>query len=42
MANVYFGREDAPIEAATWKLLDDAMVRAAKSQIAGRRVLPIE
>ena len=42
MANTYLGREDAPIEAATWKLLDDVMVQAAKSQIAGLRILPIE
>jgi len=42
MANSYLGRDDAPIEAATWKLIDDAMVQAAKGQIAGRRILPLE
>ena len=42
MANNYLGRDDAPIEASTWKLIDDVMVQAAKSQIAGRRILPIE
>ncbi|MFY9749982.1 MAG: family 1 encapsulin nanocompartment shell protein [Methanoregula sp.] len=42
MANNYLGRDDAPIEASTWKLIDDMMVQAAKSQIAGRRILPIE
>ncbi len=42
MANTYLGRDDAPIEAATWKLLDDVTVQAAKSQLSGRRILPIE
>jgi uncharacterized linocin/CFP29 family protein len=42
MANSYLGREDAPIEAATWKLIDEVMVQAAKSQLSGRRILPIE
>jgi uncharacterized linocin/CFP29 family protein len=42
MANVYLGREEAPIGAETWKLIDDVAVQAAKSQITGRRLLPIE
>ncbi|HNX16911.1 MAG TPA: family 1 encapsulin nanocompartment shell protein [Methanoregula sp.] len=42
MPNSYLGRDDAPLEAETWKLLDSAMVQAAKSQISGRRFLPIE
>ena len=38
MANTYLGRDDAPIEAATWKLLDDVTVQAAKSQLSGCRI----
>ena len=36
MANAYLGREEAPIGAETWKLIDDVAVQAAKSQITGR------
>jgi len=42
MANTYLGRDDAPIGAETWKLIDDVAVQAAKSQLAGRRLLAIE
>ncbi|MEN6396430.1 MAG: family 1 encapsulin nanocompartment shell protein [Methanoregula sp.] len=42
MAGSYLGREDAPIEGATWNLLDNVMVQAAKSQLSGRRLLSIE
>jgi len=42
MANTYLGRDDAPIAAATWKLIDDVMIQAAKSQMTGRKILPIE
>jgi len=42
MANAYLGREDAPIDPATWKIIDDVTVEAAKSQLAGRRIIPIE
>jgi len=42
MSERYLGREDAPIEARTWELLDAAMVDAAKSVLAGRRLLHIE
>jgi uncharacterized linocin/CFP29 family protein len=42
MANKYLAREDAPFGAETWKLLDDAMMVAAKSQLVGRRLLHIE
>ena len=42
MVNNYLARDDAPIDAASWKLIDDVMVKAAKSQIVGRRILPIE
>src|SRR5690606_31590179 len=36
------GRDDAPIKAETWNLLDQTMVEAAKSILAGRRLLSIE
>jgi uncharacterized linocin/CFP29 family protein len=42
MENVYLGRKEAPIGADTWKLLDSAMIEAAKSQLAGRRLIPID
>ena len=42
MTNPYLGREDAPIQPETWSLLDSAMVEAAKSVLAGRRLLHIE
>ena len=38
----YLGRDDAPIQAETWNLLDQTMVEAAKSILAGRRLLSIE
>jgi uncharacterized linocin/CFP29 family protein len=37
----YLGREDAPISAETWNLIDTAMVEAAKGMLAGRRLLGI-
>jgi len=42
MANKYLAREEAPLGAETWKLLDAAMTEAAKSQLVGRRLLHIE
>ena len=42
MENVYLGRKEAPIGAETWKLLDSTMIEAAKSQLAGRRLIPVE
>jgi uncharacterized linocin/CFP29 family protein len=42
MEKTYLGREDAPISADTWKLLDSTMIEAAKSQLAGRRIIGIE
>jgi uncharacterized linocin/CFP29 family protein len=42
MENVYLGRKEAPIGADTWKLLDSIMIEAAKSQLAGRRLIPLE
>lgn len=42
MTNNYLGREDAPIQAGTWELLDRTMADAVKSILAGRRLLHIE
>jgi uncharacterized linocin/CFP29 family protein len=42
MTNKYLSREDAPIEAGTWEILDRIMLEAAKSVLSGRRVLHIE
>jgi uncharacterized linocin/CFP29 family protein len=42
MEKTYLGREDAPISAATWNLLDTTMIEAAKSQLSGRRLISIE
>lgn len=42
MENDYLGRKEAPISAETWKLLDTTMIEAAKSQLAGRRLISIE
>jgi len=42
MDKTYLGREDAPISAETWKRLDATMIEAAKSQLAGRRLLETE
>jgi uncharacterized linocin/CFP29 family protein len=37
----YLGRDDAPVSAETWNLIDTAMVEAAKGMLAGRRLLGI-
>ncbi len=42
MQNRYLERDSAPISADTWKMLDDAMIGAAKSQLAGRRLIGID
>lgn len=42
MDNTYLGRNEAPINEATWKLLDTTMIEAAKSQLAGRRLIAME
>jgi len=42
MENRYLGREEAPLGAGTWQLLDSSMIEAAKSQLAGRRIISIE
>jgi len=42
MEKTLLGREDAPLSAETWKLLDTTMIEAAKSQLSGRRIISIE
>jgi uncharacterized linocin/CFP29 family protein len=42
METDYLGRKDAPISTETWKLLDNTMIEAAKSQLSGRRLISIE
>ena len=42
MTNRYLAREEAPIGPETWKVLDTAMMEAAKSELVGRRLLHIE
>ena len=37
----YLPREDAPFGAGVWDLIDGAVIGAAKSQLAGRRVLEL-
>jgi len=42
MENRYLARNEAPISAETWAMLDETMAGAAKGQMAGRRLLHIE
>ena len=42
MADKYLSREDAPITAATWDTLDKTMEAAAKTVLAGRRILHVD
>jgi uncharacterized linocin/CFP29 family protein len=42
MTHHYLGRDEAPVKAETWRMLDHAMMEAAKSILAGRRLLDIE
>lgn len=42
MDNKYLGREDAPVGEEIWKVLDATMTEAAKSVLAGRRLLYVE
>ena len=42
MENAYLGRKEAPVSPEIWKMLDSTMVEAAKSQLAGRRIIAIE
>jgi uncharacterized linocin/CFP29 family protein len=42
MDNGYLGREDAPIGSEIWSVLDNTVTEAAKSVLAGRRLLYTE
>lgn len=42
MDNKFLGREEAPIGPEVWDVLDKTMVEAAKSVLAGRRILHTE
>ncbi len=42
MPNKYLGRDGAPFGEEVWAVLDAVMVEAAKAQLAGRRLLPLE
>ncbi len=42
MASKYLGRDSAPFGEEVWAVLDAVMIEAAKSQLAGRRLLPLE
>ena len=42
MEDKYLGRDEAPVSAECWKLLDATMIGAAKSQMAGRRIVAME
>jgi len=42
MPNKYLGRDGAPFGEEVWAVMDAVMVEAAKAQLAGRRLLPIE
>jgi uncharacterized linocin/CFP29 family protein len=42
MENVFLGRREAPLSADIWKLLDKAMIEAAKSQLTGRRLIAMD
>ncbi len=42
MANKYLGREGVPFGEGVWAAMDAAMKEAATSQLAGRRLLPLE
>lgn len=42
MANKLLTREDAPIDAKTWDIIDRTMIEAAKNVLVGRRILEVE
>ena len=42
MANRYMPREDAPFGNDLWKVLDEAVIAAARSELVGRRMLPLK
>jgi uncharacterized linocin/CFP29 family protein len=42
MSDKFLHRDDAPFDAGTWDAVDGAVVGAAKSQLAGRRLLHVD
>jgi len=42
VVNKFLDRDGAPLEGKTWNFLDETLIKIAKSQMAGRRVLDIE
>lgn len=42
MANKYLARDDAPFGDSLWEKIDGTMTGAAKSQLTGRRILPVK
>jgi uncharacterized linocin/CFP29 family protein len=42
VSSSYLGREDAPFGQAFWELLEKTAIAVAKSELAGRRILPLE
>lgn len=42
MSDRLLGREDAPIGARLWELLDETMLAVARSELSGRKVLDID
>lgn len=42
MSEYYLSRDDAPFSQSVWEMIDDIVVGTAKSQLAARRLLPIE
>ncbi len=42
MANRYLARAEAPFGGEIWEILDNTMVDVARTQLTGRRLLPIE
>ncbi|MBE0479795.1 MAG: bacteriocin family protein [Dehalococcoidia bacterium] len=42
MSHKYLAREDAPVSAETWEKLDSTMIDAARTILAGRRLIHVE
>ncbi len=42
MEDRYLGRDEAPVSAEIWKALDGAMIGAAKTRLAGRRIVAMD
>lgn len=42
MAHRLMAREDAPILESTWRMIDETLIQVVRSQVVGRRLLPVE